>query len=105
MSGLSSERDVSLLGFLGGLKTADEEVGYCSTATIGQLSAGGGHCPTREGWVPCKESACLGWAGGHLRAEGKVMDQAGPWVWAEVPSLLLSVATSPHYQPFCWCAS
>lgn len=50
--------------------------------------------------MPCKEPACLGWAGlgwagGHLSAEGKVMDQAGPWVWAEVPSLLLSVAASP----------
>lgn len=46
--------------------------------------------------MPCKVPACLGWAGGHLHAEGKVMDQAGPWVWAEVPSLLLSVAPSPR---------
>lgn len=61
MSGLSSEHGVSLLGFLGGLKTADEEVGCCSTATIGQLSAGGGHCPL--GRVGCPARSQPAWAG------------------------------------------
>ena len=86
----------------------DEEVDVNTcTATIGQLSAGGGHYPLRR--VGCPARSQPAWAGlgsGSLACRRESHGSGRPLGVGRgpLPSPFCD-SFSPDYQAFCWCAS